>query len=84
MSTVAADSPAGVCPDCGGPSFHYKGDVHAWRCMSCVDADIGLDRSSPPAATTPLVADRPIPLRRRRQRGGRAVRERMTRKEFPA
>ena len=83
MSTVAAESPPRICPDCGGPSFNYKGDVHAWRCTSCVDTDIGLDRSPPPPATVPIAPDRPIPPRRRGQRGGRAVRERLTRKDIP-
>lgn len=46
-SVPAGYSPAGMCPDCGGPCLTYKGSVHRWRCIDCVERAIGLDR--PPA-----------------------------------
>lgn len=47
-SPPAGSSRAGVCPDCEGPSLIYKGSVHRWRCIDCVERAIGLDRPAAP------------------------------------
>ena len=33
------------CTDCKTPVAVYKGSVHGWRCGSCIDKRIGLDRN---------------------------------------
>lgn len=44
-STIpAGKSMPGTCPDCGGQSRAYKGSIHRWRCIDCVEVAIGLNR----------------------------------------
>ncbi len=33
------------CPDCRTPVAVYKGTAHGWRCRSCIDRVIGIDRN---------------------------------------
>lgn len=47
-SRLARDSAVGVCPDCDGPSRTFKGNVHKWRCIDCIELVVGADR--PPTA----------------------------------
>lgn len=73
---MAADSPAGTCPDCRGRSRTWKGNVHAWRCTRCVEDAIGLDNrpavyttNSPELGST----DEHVAAHSRRRNGGMAT-----------